>query len=229
MIRYTIPQKIEKLLAFCKKEDTKHIFSEQKTTYTPQSSSPQIVFDEYEYPITESFVSIQDERKTHMPGTGHSLLDDRVVKLLAIQKNDSRHIFSSQTYTLQNERKMGGSFFRPIIPHQVMIDLMFQMYMNRNLEQSMIPTDLVNVKQPLRKSAFDAMCQKERKYIEKGDTTCTVCLEDFQDTDVVKQTICNHTFHPTCLEQWVKDNHSCPNCKGSLGEYNNVSNGQILS
>lgn len=29
---------------------------------------------------------------------------------------------------------------------------------------------------------------------------------------------CKHEFHPTCVDPWLKDNHTCPLCKGDILE-----------
>jgi hypothetical protein len=41
---------------------------------------------------------------------------------------------------------------------------------------------------------------------------CSVCMEHFAETDLVKQLPCKHFFHPPCAQGWIVDHNSCPAC-----------------
>ncbi|CAG8687037.1 439_t:CDS:2, partial [Ambispora leptoticha] len=44
--------------------------------------------------------------------------------------------------------------------------------------------------------------------------TCAVCLEDFVETEQVKELPCAHIYHPNCIERWLtKVSGVCPMCK----------------
>ena len=47
--------------------------------------------------------------------------------------------------------------------------------------------------------------------------SCTICLNDVEDSNVFK-TKCNHTFHHKCMMEWLKDNNTCPVCRTELFE-----------
>ncbi|XP_046642054.1 E3 ubiquitin-protein ligase TRAIP-like isoform X2 [Daphnia pulicaria] len=42
---------------------------------------------------------------------------------------------------------------------------------------------------------------------------CSVCQELFGDSDVVMAPQCGHTFHNTCITQWLGTKKSCPTCR----------------
>jgi hypothetical protein len=42
---------------------------------------------------------------------------------------------------------------------------------------------------------------------------CSICLEDYQVGDDIKQLPCNHYFHVSCLENWFNVGNFCPICK----------------
>jgi hypothetical protein len=42
--------------------------------------------------------------------------------------------------------------------------------------------------------------------------SCAVCLEDFDDNDMLRRLPCNHTFHQKCVDKWLKQNKVCPLC-----------------
>lgn len=46
---------------------------------------------------------------------------------------------------------------------------------------------------------------------------CSICLEGYEDDDIVRETVCHHVFHSCCLEQWLMKRRShCPLCQGDL-------------
>ncbi|KAH7169836.1 uncharacterized protein B0J16DRAFT_351639 [Fusarium flagelliforme] len=46
-----------------------------------------------------------------------------------------------------------------------------------------------------------------------SDTICAICLEDIQDTDMVRHLACEHTFHSNCIATWYLAKHdTCPIC-----------------
>lgn len=43
---------------------------------------------------------------------------------------------------------------------------------------------------------------------------CSVCLEQFEDSDLVRPLACSHTFHTECIDTWLsKHVNSCPLCR----------------
>ncbi|RZC84808.1 hypothetical protein C5167_047590 [Papaver somniferum] len=49
-----------------------------------------------------------------------------------------------------------------------------------------------------------------------NDTTCAICIADFEAKDALKSMpTCNHCFHASCLEQWLRVNATCPVCRKS--------------
>jgi hypothetical protein len=63
---------------------------------------------------------------------------------------------------------------------------------------------------------------KTQKYSEKEDkefTNCTICLEDYAADSEVITLACRHTFHYSCLKDWllrVLLHPRCPNCNDNL-------------
>ncbi|EFH48243.1 hypothetical protein ARALYDRAFT_910187 [Arabidopsis lyrata subsp. lyrata] len=43
---------------------------------------------------------------------------------------------------------------------------------------------------------------------------CSICLEEFEDGhDIIRIKMCRHVFHRLCIDSWLKQNQSCPNCR----------------
>jgi hypothetical protein len=47
-------------------------------------------------------------------------------------------------------------------------------------------------------------------------TTCSICTEQFKEGDNVKELICKHIYHPTCIELWLKSHDICPTCMSQV-------------
>ena len=45
--------------------------------------------------------------------------------------------------------------------------------------------------------------------------SCTICWEDIAEEK--KQVLrCNHAFHTGCINQWLNNNVTCPNCRANV-------------
>ncbi|KAI0386517.1 hypothetical protein F5Y04DRAFT_124056 [Hypomontagnella monticulosa] len=53
--------------------------------------------------------------------------------------------------------------------------------------------------------------------VTKGQYDCSICLEGFEDDDLVRETLCGHIFHKKCLEWWLTKHRSrCPLCQNDF-------------
>lgn len=46
--------------------------------------------------------------------------------------------------------------------------------------------------------------------------SCTICLEEFRTGDQQRTLPCFHRFHKACVDQWLRQDNTCPLCKHSL-------------
>jgi len=52
------------------------------------------------------------------------------------------------------------------------------------------------------------------KQDDEGDgERCIVCLEDYEDGEIVLQLPCSHIFHGHCATEWFKRSKICPLCR----------------
>lgn len=50
----------------------------------------------------------------------------------------------------------------------------------------------------------------------RGDqTSCVVCMCDFEDRQTLRHLPCSHKFHAKCVDKWLKTNSTCPICRGN--------------
>ncbi|KAL2630535.1 hypothetical protein R1flu_015221 [Riccia fluitans] len=65
-----------------------------------------------------------------------------------------------------------------------------------------------------KKSEVGAQETTKQKYDE--ELTCTVCLEQVVDGELVRSLPCLHQFHAGCIDQWLRQQATCPVCKFRL-------------
>ncbi|KAL6217879.1 hypothetical protein ACLB2K_011096 [Fragaria x ananassa] len=77
-----------------------------------------------------------------------------------------------------------------------------------NLDQLSLPV--------ARFQDLQGYCSTERSGQDSLEAeTCSVCLVEFEDEDVVSQlSKCGHVFHMDCIEKWMeRNNFTCPLCR----------------
>lgn len=48
---------------------------------------------------------------------------------------------------------------------------------------------------------------------ESTGEECPICTEEILLRDLAKLDPCNHEFHQECINQWLEDHSTCPNCR----------------
>ncbi|OVA12166.1 zinc finger protein [Macleaya cordata] len=61
----------------------------------------------------------------------------------------------------------------------------------------------------------------EERVLLPEDAECCICLTSYDDGAELHGLPCNHHFHSTCIEKWLKINASCPLCKYNILKGNN--------
>ncbi|KAL3536764.1 hypothetical protein ACH5RR_000130 [Cinchona calisaya] len=52
--------------------------------------------------------------------------------------------------------------------------------------------------------------------VRGNDPVCPICLCDYKESEMLRLLPeCNHYFHVTCIDAWLKLNASCPVCRNS--------------
>ena len=53
---------------------------------------------------------------------------------------------------------------------------------------------------------------------EYGSGDCAICLDLFEQSDLLRKLPCGHRFHSTCIDKWIATNTVCPLCKADIRE-----------
>ncbi|MCO5571529.1 hypothetical protein L7F22_025272 [Adiantum nelumboides] len=63
----------------------------------------------------------------------------------------------------------------------------------------------------------DNNTEQENSPTVMQDSQCPICLSDFQDGEKIRVLpLCNHGFHMQCVDAWLCNHSSCPNCRADL-------------
>jgi hypothetical protein len=79
-----------------------------------------------------------------------------------------------------------------------------------------------DVKTPLKQEVLKNMPKQQFKNLKENakNVNCSICLEDFKDTEDVMILPCEHLFHESCIVPWLGQNsHKCPLCRSDCGEH----------
>ncbi|KRW99425.1 hypothetical protein PPERSA_12529 [Pseudocohnilembus persalinus] len=58
---------------------------------------------------------------------------------------------------------------------------------------------------------------------------CSICYNQFEKGDIIRQTPCKHLFHTECIKPWFKNSQQCPNCRFEIQEhFNKIENQEQL-
>ena len=97
-----------------------------------------------------------------------------------------------------------------VIEHDEYIDHSFIREENRKQKNSLALDKLFSE---------ELLIEKFSKKTNEICTNCTICLEDFQEETEVVSLVCKHTFHFSCLRNWLDRillQPKCPNCNCNI-------------
>jgi hypothetical protein len=49
--------------------------------------------------------------------------------------------------------------------------------------------------------------------VSETETTCIICISDYEQGDDLLKLPCSHSYHRTCITQWFQLHDNCPLCK----------------
>ncbi|XP_065911636.1 uncharacterized protein [Dysidea avara] len=60
--------------------------------------------------------------------------------------------------------------------------------------------------------------ERLRTRVYKGKTSsdssnCVICMNDYEAGDKLRELLCAHEYHTHCIDQWLKENQTCPICR----------------
>lgn len=68
---------------------------------------------------------------------------------------------------------------------------------------------------------------------QEEELTCTVCLEQVNEGELIRSLPCLHQFHTSCIDPWLRQQATCPVCKFRVGsgwqDSSETSNGVYMA
>lgn len=49
-----------------------------------------------------------------------------------------------------------------------------------------------------------------------NQTNCVICLEDFENGEILYNLSCEHAFHRNCMSTYLLENETCPVCREKI-------------
>ncbi|XP_039019033.1 E3 ubiquitin-protein ligase RLIM-like isoform X3 [Hibiscus syriacus] len=90
---------------------------------------------------------------------------------------------------------------------------------------------------PVPESVVDSFPLRRHEKVDAAQTgdaieQCYICLAEYDDGDKIRVLPCQHEFHMSCVDKWLKEIHGvCPLCRGDVrrGVESSISNSEIPS
>jgi hypothetical protein len=90
---------------------------------------------------------------------------------------------------------------------------------SRRIERRPDDADVVEIAPDMRGLMMDVLSNIPIQKVLVVDTNeesvpqCSVCHELMQIGDYVRKLPCDHKFHQSCIDAWVLQHATCPNCR----------------
>ncbi|XP_015932409.1 uncharacterized protein LOC107458715 [Arachis duranensis] len=85
-----------------------------------------------------------------------------------------------------------------------------------------VSLSLSMVSLPAPESVVDSFPLKSHKKVDAADggsdaEQCYICLAEYEEGDQIRVLPCNHEYHMSCVDKWLKEIHGvCPLCRGNV-------------
>eukprot|EP00747_Dinoflagellata_sp_TGD_P119350 gnl/TRDRNA2_/TRDRNA2_173000_c0_seq4.p1 gnl/TRDRNA2_/TRDRNA2_173000_c0~~gnl/TRDRNA2_/TRDRNA2_173000_c0_seq4.p1 ORF type:complete len:284 (+),score=26.66 gnl/TRDRNA2_/TRDRNA2_173000_c0_seq4:89-853(+) len=71
---------------------------------------------------------------------------------------------------------------------------------------------------PIFNRSMYKSCQRTAAKAQQDDVEpCAICLEEFQESQIVRVLPCFHSYHAVCVDGWLRKSTLCPLCKCATG------------
>ncbi|CAL5035282.1 unnamed protein product [Urochloa decumbens] len=167
-----------------------------------------VVYDDEEKASLYSMVG--DSEGVHIPAIFISKMAGETLKKFARGEDDECCINSSMDETAGTVLVM--SFVSLVVIISVLAAFLFarNCRLLRHGVDNHPPYLKKHVVEKLQCSAYSGPCSSEDIFPE----ACAICLEDYNNGDMIRHLPCKHEFHKTCIDSWLtKWGTFCPICK----------------
>jgi len=88
---------------------------------------------------------------------------------------------------------------------------LYKKYNNRVIVE--ITDDVIVIMEDAPKVLKNHTYDETTQYIPE---ICIICIDNYEDENIITTLSCNHSFHTECLKEWLKKKKECPYCKNPI-------------
>ncbi|KAL2233569.1 E3 ubiquitin-protein ligase RNF43-like [Sesamum indicum] len=176
---------------------------------TSYSAEPQFL-DEVQHPRIESFIHLS-LRQFLWHERAREIIDMELINwpVWGVERRELLDFVLEQTRRAVISTPPGHNLlhmdFRVSVSHkriynETVIDQILQQSMEEDTD-FMIP------------AADSSIASLERKKITEPGTSCSICMEEFEEGCDGVCMPCSHVFHGDCINKWLTTSHYCPLCR----------------
>jgi hypothetical protein len=56
----------------------------------------------------------------------------------------------------------------------------------------------------------------------EDNISCSICLDNFEIGSIICELKCKHYYHKECIDEWLNENNTCPNCRNNVYITNHI-------
>ena len=94
-------------------------------------------------------------------------------------------------------------------------NLLGSTFLNSIFNQNLLPYPMNDVKNIMNPEELSKLkIENYTDIIKEKYKECSICLEDYNDSDKLRILKCEHAFHVDCIDKWLLEcNYKCPVCR----------------
>ncbi|CAA0830714.1 Unknown protein [Striga hermonthica] len=93
-----------------------------------------------------------------------------------------------------------------------------------------LPEHRITGLEPVAVNAIPTLKFNREAFSSFEDPQCTICLSEYQDKEVLRiMPKCGHSFHISCIDLWLRKHATCPVCRLSLQDSDEMKHVQTAA
>ena len=79
----------------------------------------------------------------------------------------------------------------------------------------LLKTDIESEQEAINADISERKLAEATQDEESAEDVCPICLEEIPEKEM-KVLDCNHEYHNSCIEEWMRYNPRCPECRAYI-------------
>ncbi|GAV73900.1 zf-RING_2 domain-containing protein [Cephalotus follicularis] len=123
---------------------------------------------------------------------------------------------SCESFSMTEESSTRASISRIVMLAEALFEVLDEIH------RQPVSLSLSMVSLPAPESVVDSFPLKNHKKVDTAAgrdniEQCYICLAEYEDGEKIRVLPCNHEYHMSCVDKWLKEIHGvCPLCRGDV-------------